>query len=741
MRTYELLSQAKFNKAGEDPQIISLPHTWNAFDGQDGGNDYHRGECTYEIPLPNPTKGKRQYIEFRAANHVATVWCNGIELGSHKGGFSTFRFELTKALKHENNVLTVKVSNAPSNIYPQRADFTFFGGLYRNVYFLEVENAHFDLMKNGSQGVFVTPYASGMTRVDVFPVCADGCDVIVELLDREENIVAKDLFSAKDHCFTELIVQSPHLWQGMEDPYCYLARVKLVKGEEVLDEVSTSFGYRSYHVDPENGFFLNGKSTPLHGVCRHQDRQDMGWAISEKEHKEDIDLIREVGANTIRLAHYQHDQYFYDLCDKTGFAVWAEIPYISSHIPGKEAYENTISQMTELIAQNYHHPSILFWGIGNEIIIGGECEEQQQNLRDLNALCKRLDPSRPTTVAQLSRAELTSVHNEITDLVSYNNYYGWYRGLLEENGPAMDAFHKMHPDKPYGISEYGVDNLICWHSATPFNHDYTEEYACVYHHHMLKEFAKRPYLWATHMWNMFDFAVDQRNEGGAKGQNFKGLITFDRKTKKDSFFIYKAFWTKEPMVHISGRRFEDRAPNERSIHVYTNCDEVTLFVNGTKFSCQKAEDHLVVFENVPLNLGRNELKAVADGAEDLIFLNGVSEHNTAYDLPDIAAAMQAGNWFIEQSEDADYGEEGYSCSDTLKVLCDDEDCLQILKGWIMNNESMEFGVRLCSVGRLAKWQGSEIGLKTPREIKTFKNNFSEEQFQTLEKLLRGIKRK
>lgn len=741
MRSYTLLTEAKFNRPGEAPALVSLPHTWNALDGQDGGDDYFRGECCYEIPLPSPTAGKRQYIEFGGANHVAAVWCNGVFLGEHKGGFSTFRFELTDALKEKDNLLTVKVFNGVCDVYPQRADFTFFGGIYRKVYFVEVETAHFDLMKNGSSALFVTPYVSGLTRVDAFPVCADGCSVIIELFDGENSLVAKAEIPAEAQTFADLTVPTPHLWQGMEDPYLYSAKATLVKDGKALDEVCTHYGYRSYHVDPEKGFFLNGVSTPLHGVCRHQDRENMGWAISEKEHEEDIALIREIGANTVRLAHYQHDRYFYDLCDKEGFAIWAEIPYISSHLPGKDAFENTLSQMTELIAQNYNHPSILFWGISNEITIGGVCEEQHLNLRALHRLCKELDPGRPTTMAQLARVEYQSPHNNITDLVSYNNYYGWYTGTIEDNAAKMDEFHKTYPDKPYGISEYGVDHAVSWHSAKPFNHDYTEEYAVTYHHYMLKEFSKRPWLWATHVWNMFDFAVDQRSDGGNKGKNLKGLVTYDRKTKKDTFFVYKAYWTKEPMVHIAGRRFADRAPEERDLSVFTNGKKVELYLNGKKLCEKDAVDHLAHFERVPLADGKNEVRAVIDGAEDTVFLNGVKEHNLAYDLPDITAALQAGNWFTETDTEKDYGEDGYNSHDTIETLFESEDCMQIFKGWIMNLDEISLGEKLHVVGRLPQWQFSQVKLKTPYELNALKNKVSEESFLVLDKMLRGIRRK
>ncbi|MCI5509014.1 MAG: hypothetical protein MR436_00905 [Eubacterium sp.] len=503
---------------------------------------------------------------------MATVYCNHRELGTHKGGFSTFRFDLTPAMKAEGNVLTVVVSNAVSDIYPQTADFTFYGGLYRDVNFIEVNEAHFDLLKDGTAGVFVTPHASGNTRLDLFPVNAEGAYISVSLKDAEGNTVAAGGAAAEEHTNILIDVKVPHLWNGMADPYCYTAEASIVKDDVILDTVTVTYGYRSFHVDPNTGFWLNGKNVPLHGVSRHQDRLDKGWAISKADHEEDVAIIKELGANTIRLAHYQHDQYFYDLCDHTGFALWAEIPFISRFIPSQEAYDNTISQMTELVAQNYNHPSIFFWGIANEILIGADNEPLRKNLRDLNQLAKSMDPSRLTTIAEVSGTPMNSEHVYITDVVSYNHYFGWYGGDVSQNGPWLDKFHELNPSVALGVSEYGAENIVKWHSATPMNHDYTEEYASHYHHEMLKTFATRPYLWSTHVWNCFDFAADARNEGGVIGRNNKGLVTYDRKLKKDAFYIYKAYWTTDPMVYVAGRRFADRAPEERNITVYTNCE-------------------------------------------------------------------------------------------------------------------------------------------------------------------------
>ncbi len=681
MRTTNLITSARFAKQGEEYTVVALPHTWNNLDGQDGGADYWRGIGTYLIDLPNPTEGKKQYIEIQGANHVATVYCNGMLLGSHKGGFSTFRFDLTDAMKPEGNVLTVDVTNAKSHIYPQSADFTFFGGLYRDVNFIEVDNTHFDLLKNGTNAIFVTPNVGGKTRVELYPVNADGCTVKVELKDGDGNVVATGEKAASECTVINLKVKDPHLWDSVDDPYCYTASASLLKDGQEVDSVTVTYGYRSYRVDSETGFWLNGRAYPLHGVSRHQDRLDKGWAISKADHEEDAALIKEVGANTIRLAHYQHDQHFYDVCDHTGFVLWAEIPFISQYDASQEAHDNTISQMTELVLQNYNHPSICFWGIANEIAIGGESEGLYQNLLELNALVKKLDSTRLTTIAQVSMVAIDSEYNYITDVISYNHYFGWYVGDVADNGPWLDKFHKANPNVAFGVSEYGAEAILKWHTSDPDNHDYTEEYAAYYHHEMLKTFAERPYLWSTHVWNMFDFAADARDEGGVKGRNNKGLVTYDRKTKKDAFYIYQAYWTTEPMVHVCGERFVDRAPEERNVTVYTNCPSVTLIVNGAEVATKEAVDHAVVFENVELNDGANTVTAVSgDVKGNTITLNAVSEHNYAYDLPE---GNQAANWFddpaaVAAREAFKYPKGYYSIKDKVSVLMANEQTAAIL---------------------------------------------------------------
>ncbi len=675
MRTLTLLEKALFRKADAEFTEVFLPHTWNALDGQDGGSDYWRGTGCYKIDLPVPTPGKRQYIQFEGANHIAEVSCNGTALGTHKGGFSTFRYELTDVLKDSGNVLEVAVSNPVCDVYPQMADFTFYGGIYRDLTFIEVEDAHFDLMKDGTEAVFVTPNPVGKTRLDIFPVNAEGCNVKVILRNAEGQTVGTVSGAAREHTVLVVDVKDPHLWQGVEDPYCYTATAAIEKNGMILDEVTVTYGYRSFHVDVNTGFYLNGKSMPLRGVARHQDRINKGWALSKADHEEDIAIIKEIGANTLRLAHYQHAQYFYDLCDKEGFVLWAEIPFISGFRPGKDAYDNTMSQMKELIAQNYNHPSICFWGLSNEITLGGDSEELVQNLRDLNALCKTMDPSRLTTMAQVSTVPMDSQHNYITDILSYNHYFGWYCGTVADNGPWFDAFREKNPDRAIGCSEYGADAVLDWHAVKPLNHDYTEEYEAFYHHEMLKCFEKRPYLWSTHAWNMFDFAADARNEGGSVGINNKGLVTYDRKTYKESFYIYQAYWTDKPMVHVCGERFPNRGPEEHEVIVYSNLGSVTLYVNGEAVETLDVVDHAAVFHNVPLNAGENTVTAKSDDVEgNIITLNAIPEADPGYILPRGEDDVPVGNWFDgiavgTSDDDMEFPEGFYSVKDTVKDVC------------------------------------------------------------------------
>ena len=614
---------------------VTLPHTWNNLDGQDGGNDYYRGKCTYrktilkkDLPL-----GEEHYLEINGANLSSVVYLNGEKLKSHDGGYSTYRVRL-KDLRDEN-ILEVTVDNSPSDrVYPQTADFTFYGGLYRDVRLISLPSSHFSLENLGTPGIKATPDVKGTLDVEV-EVDGEYDSIQYTLLDREGKVVAEE--NSRETKVT-LSVSSPHLWNGRKDPYLYYIKAELLKGEERLDEVGSEIGFRSFRIDPERGFILNGEEYPLRGVSRHQDRKDKGNAISKEDHEEDMALIMEVGANTIRLAHYQHDQYFYHLCDKNGIVVWAEIPYISQHM--SQGRENTISQMKELITQNYNHPSIVVWGLSNEITMGDPKDpDMLENHRILNDLCHTMDKTRLTTSAMLTVCGIDEEIVHISDVVSYNHYFGWYGGEVSMNGPWFDAFHKKYPNKPIGCSEYGCEALN-WHTSRPMQGDYTEEYQAYYHEEMIKQFFSRKYLWATHVWNMFDFGADARAEGGENGQNHKGLVTIDRKYKKDAFYAYKAWLSEEKFIHIASKRYVDRTEDITNVTVYSNLPEITLFLNGEKYETKTAEDHFFKFQ-VP-NKGRTIIEAVYGDYRDKSEINKVDVFNESYRLKEKGAVL---NWF------------------------------------------------------------------------------------------------
>ncbi len=636
----EIKLDAGWTFTGPDGQEskVALPHTWNGKDGQDGGNDYWRGQCTYREHFAKPeiTAGEdRVYLEFRGVNSSAEVELNGKAVTVHHGGYSTFRSDVTELLEEENE-LVVRVDNSVNRtVYPQKADFTFYGGIYRDVLLLVVNRDHFDLDYYGGPGFKVTPTVEGKdgkVRVESF-FKGEGCTVKVELLDDGGKTVA-----AGEGADVTLTIPEVHLWDGVKDPYLYTARLSLVRDGATVDQVSTHFGVRTFRVDPKEGFFLNGRSYPLRGVSRHQDRRDLGNAITRAEHDEDMALIREMGCNTIRLAHYQHDQYFYDLCDKYGMVVWAEIPYISEHMP--EGRENTISQMKELIVQNYNHPSIVTWGLSNEITISTKDKaDMLDNHHVLNDLCHKMDPSRVTTLACYAMCGPFNPVAHISDIVSWNLYLGWYVPGLWLNDAWMWVFHTRYPNRALGYSEYGCEAMPNLHSSHPRRGDHTEEYQCVYHEYMLRCFDRHPYLWATHVWNMFDFAADARNQGGEPGMNHKGLVTFDRKTKKDSFYLYKVWWNPEPMVHICSKRYVDRPESETKVTVYSNQPKVALYANG-KLVAEQTGDKVFRF-TVPLS-GEVKLEARAGDLTDTAVIRKVDTPNPAYQLQ--KEKTKSANW-------------------------------------------------------------------------------------------------
>lgn len=649
--------------ASKKGTAVSLPHTWNAVDGQDGGNDYHRGTCWYVTKFQKPEleAGSQVYVEFLGASVIADVYLNGEAVAHHEGGYSTFRVNLTDKLQEEN-VLAVALNNADNNyVYPQKADFTFYGGLYRMVNLIVVPESHFELDYAGGNGIAVTPTVecdenrvpTGKASVKVETWVTGNADSVVITITGEES-ESKTVSVVDGHAEATFELEHVHLWDGVDDPYLYHAKAELSS----RDVTETTFGCRSFYTDPEKGFVLNGRVYPLRGVSRHQDRTGAGNALSYEMHKEDMEIIKEIGANTIRLAHYQHAQEFYDLCDEYGMVVWAEIPYITMHMPNGRA--NTLSQMEELVVQNYNHPSIVCWGLSNEITAATPVDEDLlENHRLLNDLCHKLDKTRFTTMANVFMQETDSPLLEIPDVNSYNLYFGWYLGELEQNDEFFDEYHAKYPDRCIGFSEYGADANPQYQSTNPTHGDYSETYQTVYHEHMLKMIEERPYLWATHVWNMFDFAADGRDEGGKHGVNQKGLVTMDRKLKKDAFYLYKAYWNKEDaFVHICGSRYVDRKEDTTEVKVYSNQTTVSLYVDGTLLETQ---DGSRIFRFAVPMTGEHEIVAKAGAEEDSIHIRKVEEANPDYVMGEIKDVI---NWF----DDEPYKPECYSIKDKMSEI-------------------------------------------------------------------------
>lgn len=737
-----------FSKDGRNWEPVTLPHTWNAIDGMDGKGEYYRGVCRYrkEFPTPPTQDGAVIFLEILACSLSGTVLVNDQELACHEGGYSSFTVDITRSLRPspEINTVTILADNSPrDDIYPQMADFTFYGGLYRGVNLLILPETHFDVSFHGAPGLAVTPEVIGgdCTRQPtrdqaVSPVCC-GTDstfpaailhlnswvknpspdytVRYTVTDAEGRTAAESWRPAEDPK-TDILLPSPHLWQGVIDPYLYRCTASLVYRNETVDEVSTSFGIRTFYVDSEKGFFLNGIPTMLRGVSRHQDRLWQGNALTREQHYEDAALIAELGANTVRLAHYQHSRDFYDACDEYGFIVWAEIPYISCQSGDPAAHENCRLQMKDLIYQNYNHPSICFWGISNEITIGGEKPGLPENHRNLHMLVKELDPSRLTTMAHVSMLPMDSELHGITDVESYNHYFGWYGGSYEKNEAWLDEFHEKHPDICLGLSEYGAEGIITWQPDEPKCRDYSESYQAQYHEHMAKILMERPYLWSTYVWNMFDFGCAARNEGGTAGRNNKGLVTMDRKIKKEAFYVYKAYWSREPFVHLCGRRYARRASDSLTVKVYSNCPSVTLYVNGEAFGTQYG-DKIFLFEDVRLDKGFTYLTAAATTAEglavsDAITLEKVAEKPDIYTLPhEEEEGDGVANWFdtvetVASDEPMEFSEEHYSVCDKINTIFGNDEAFSILSGALYAMTGM----------RLKKSMLTMMGDKTLEEL-------------------------
>ncbi len=626
-------SRTEFNDSGWE--TVCLPHTWNNLDGQDGGNDYYRGPAWYRkaFELPERYEARRIFVRFGAAGFVADVFVNGRFVGEHKGGFAAFVFNITGFLNFGGtNVIAVKVDNTSPDksqefqIPPISADFTMDGGLYRKVNLIVTDPVHISLTDYASPGVFIMQKKVTDNLADLLVTTVlrndtqTPADVVVRsaIYDREGKIVRQTDGKSKiepdsdNRIIQEMRIDNPHLWNGRIDPYLYRAVVSVYNGNDLVDRVEQPLGLRYYRVDPDSGFFLNGKPYELHGVALHEDKKDEGRAITDADRRLEMKDILDIGATMIRMSHYQYGQEMYRLCDKHGIVVWTEIPLVNQ-IVGSESFEqNAEQQLTELIRQNYNHPSVFFWGIFNEIH-NAKGPDPLPLVRRLDSLAKAEDPTRPTTAA----SDDEDSTNFVTDVLGFNKYYGWYYGSADDLGPYLDRWHKAHPDRAIGLSEYGAGGSIYQHEELPAKQPRTdgpwhpEEYQTQFHEISWKAIGSRPCIWFSTLWNMYDFASDSRREGFRAGINDKGIITQGHETKKDAFYWYKVNWNPQPMVHINSKMFTVRDTSVITAEVYSNAKEVELFVDGKSLGRKSSDDHRFFWNNVELSRGSNYIKAVA----------------------------------------------------------------------------------------------------------------------------------
>ena len=611
----------------EQWQRVSVPHTWNAEDGT--SPDYYRGAATYRcrFDAPRARTGERTFIRFEGVSQDATVWLNGKLLGRHRGAFTAFCFELTALLKSRDNDLRVEVTNAHDPmIMPLEGDFTVFGGIYRPVSLLVLPATCFTPMDYASTGIYIsqTSVTRQRAQLDVrAKVDTRGRNGELQLrttvIDPQRQPVLKTMHNDAKSAgkFIEingrLDIDSPLLWDGIDNPRRYRFFFELLQQGRVVDTMSVDMGLRYYSVDPDKGFFLNGRSYPLHGVNRHQDRQGMGWAITRNEHDEDMALIQEIGANCIRLAHYPHSDYFYGLCDRAGMLVWAEIPYIGKGTRAAAFEVNAKQQLTELIRQNYNHESIFCWSLFNEL---GGPDRPHELVEMLNELAHSEDPTRLTVAAANNDGR---PENDMTDIMAYNTYPGWY--WSDPNGMKWAIEWKLGKGRAIAISEYGAGASIRQHDQHVTQAPKTdgpwhpEQWQATVHEGNYAQIVAHPQLWASFVWNMFDFASAGRKEGDTRGINDKGLVTYDRRVRKDAFYFYQANWSKHPMVYITSRRHITRTEPLTDIKVYSNCPSVIITVDGVPVPVEKRDLGIFVAHGVTLHPGDNHIAAVATTAQ------------------------------------------------------------------------------------------------------------------------------
>lgn len=690
-----ILKDWTFRKGQDEAVQVSLPHCYNAVDGQDGSPMY-RGEGTYTKTwtLTEAEAGKTHYLEVGAAALCAEVRVNGVLCYEGKCGYAMFRVKLEPNVHVGENTIEIKAMNPINNrVYPAMADFSFYGGVYRNVSIITDDDVHFCELDGSRDGIILEPTveADGTGRLRVTAsVCAEKGEIEgefrVAVVDAAGAVVACASSPAAACCTAELTLPGVHLWNGVADPYLYTTVVTLCDpaGSET-DERRLSTGFRTIGYDAERGFLLNGKPCQLRGVARHQDFGGVGNAVTRAELETDLRLILEVGANSVRSSHYQHCDDWYELCDRAGLLVWAEVPVISAVPQKADADANAMQQLDLLIAQARNHCSVYCWGVQNETCMISNNPYTWDLARRLAERCKQLDPSRMTAQANEYTTDNDCPILQHTDILGFNLYYGWYYGQIEELQGRLDAIHAANPGKPIILTEYGVDTNPRFHSLEPKANDYSEEYQLKFIGNAIRAISERSWMAGGYVWNMFDFGSAGRDEGGKKGQNQKGLITIDRQTKKDAFFLYKANWSAEPFVYAAGRRFVNRAQEATDITVLSNMQRLTLTVNGVPVAEKIVEGASTVFAQIALLPGENTVRVTgvnADGisCEDVICICRVAEPDASYVLPKKkTSGANAVNWFIGldpdtmgQVEKKPLRPEGFTFDDTIDdIFCNE----------------------------------------------------------------------
>ena len=614
-------------------QTVSIPHNWGWQEAQQG-KDYYRGPGWYRRELDlKPQAGKRYFLRFEAASLFADVYVIGDFLGEHRGGFGAFCFEITGHLAPGGtNVIAVRVSNSwEPDIAPLSGDFSIYGGIYRPVHLIETAVENFTPTDHGSSGIawLQTSITRKKAVIDMTAQISNGTQtnqpltLVATVFDASGKKVAEArqpvtlTANTTAPYWLRVTVPHPHLWNGRPDPYLYRAVTELRSTNGVVDSVAQPLGLRFYRVDPDRGFFLNGKPYALHGVDRHQDRWNEGWAISDADMDEDMRLIQEIGATVVRCAHYEHSDYFYSLCDKAGILVWAEIPQVNEINASARFAETSRGQLLDLIRQNINHPSIFTWSLFNEIGLG-KTPDPERELQDLNNLAHSEDPTRPTIGATCT--DRFPQMNKIPDLLGWNIYPGWYAGwgTPGDLGKLLDKHRYDSQHGGFCISEYGAGANVEQHEQNPKQPNpggqwHPEEWQATLHETLWPVMKSKPYVWGTFVWNMFDFAVSTRHEGGVPGRNDKGLVTYDRKTKKDAFYFYKANWSEEPVLYITDRRFTERLNAVTDVKIYSNARTVELWLNGKSEGYRRNGTNCVfVWRSVALKAGENQVTARAE---------------------------------------------------------------------------------------------------------------------------------